>query len=523
MRKFTLLHFIVVFIFSVSIQTNGQTVEFFDDFESGTTSWELTGDWGLTEDYSYSATHSMTDSPGGDYNANQDTYCTMTTGVDLSDPAILSAEVNFKVIHDIEWSTDFDWVKVQASNDDFATHTDLGIFNGENLLDPWMDTTFSLGAYVGNSNTKVRFHFHSDSGYEVDGIYIDDFTILSSDVDDAPPYIGYDNPPTFYEGSLDEFVFTTNLIDVSGIASALTYYQVEDGDWMSVAGVNTEGDTYEFSIPIQLPGDMVTFYIEATDASANTNTAVSPDYKYIAGEYMYYDDPEVAFYTNLLAGDATAVVFSLPYHTQIVTGLIRNYEDQSNPPNKNFMFHVWEALPSGPGDDIIEPFEVEPAATPSNPNPMTVVDLRDYADELTALTGDVFIGISVPEDTVKITMADPIANRSFTLIDNEWQQAAYDFHFRMITTGGGVGIENQAEVQEAAIVFPNPATDVLYIASNVGTIKSINVINTNGQVVYSEKVNGDKAQIEISNLATGIYIVQVETKKGINSQKIMVK
>jgi hypothetical protein len=269
---------------------------------------------------------------------------------------------------------------------------------------------------------------------------------------------------------------------------------------------------------------MVVFHIVAIDDSEALNEAMSPEYKYIAGEYMFYDDPEVAFYTTLLADDATAVVFSLPYHTQIVTGLIRNYEDQSNPPNKNFMFHVWEAGPNGPGDDMITPFEVEPAATPADPNPMTVVDLRDYEEELSSLTGDVFIGISVPEDTVKITMATLAANRSFTLVSGEWEPAAYDFHFRMVTTGGGVGIEPPAETKkESSLVFPNPATDVLYIDSNVGIISSVNIINESGKVVYSGKVKAEKTQIEISNLNSGVYFVQVRTENGIKTQKIIVK
>ena len=523
MKKFTIFSIAITFIMAMSFQSISQTVEFEDDFESGSGNWVLTGDWGLTDAHSYSATHSMTDSPGGDYSANQDTYCTMATGVDLTDPTILSASVSFWSIYDIENSIDFDWVKVQASNDDFATLADIAIFNGEGNLDPWVEYSYSLGAYIGSDNVKVRFHFHSDGGYEVDGIYFDDFKIESSDIDNAAPYIGYDNPPTFYEGSLDDYVFMAQLIDASGIQSAKVNYQVEGGDWLSVDGVNISGDDYEFTIPYQTPGSMVVFNVEATDASANSNVAVTDDYKYIAGEYMFYDDPEVAFYTVMVAGDGAAVVFTLPYHTQIVTGLIRNYQDQSLPPNGNFMFHVWTAGAGGPGNDLITPFEVTPAASPEDPNPMTVIDLRPYADELSMLPGDVFMGITIPMEDVKITMADPVANRSFTLVSGAWEPAAYDFHFRMITTGGGVGVDDNVTTElESAIMFPNPATDVLYIDSK-NEILSINVVNTAGQMVYSESVNMLKTQLDVNNLQPGIYFVQVETANGISTQKIIVK
>jgi len=523
MKNFTFLITAITFLMVMSFQSFSQTVEFEDNFESGTANWVLTGDWDLTDAQSYSPTHSMTDSPGGNYAANQDTYCTMVPGVDLSDPSILSASVSFWAIYDIETSIDFDWVKVQASNDDFATLADIGIFNGEGNLDPWIEYSYSLGAFIGSENVKVRFHFHSDGGYEVDGFYFDDFKITSSDVDNAPPYVGYDNPPTFYEGSLDDYVFLVQLIDVSGIQIAKVNYQVEGGDWESADGVNITGDDYEFTIPSQVAGSMVIFNIEATDASSNSNTVITDDYKYIAGEYMYYDDPEVVFYTNLMAGDGTAVAFTLDYHTKIVTGLIRNYQDQSLPPNKNFIFHVWSGESYTVGEDLITPFEVTPAATPADPNPMTVIDLRAYANELSLEPCDVFIGITVPEDTVKITMATLAANRSFTLVNGEWQPAAYDFHFRMITCGSTVGIEdNTTKKLESAIMFPNPATDVLFIDSK-NEILNLKVVNTAGQVIYNENINLLKTQLKVNNLQTGIYFVQVETINGISTQKIIVK
>jgi hypothetical protein len=313
------------------------------------------------------------------------------------------------------------------------------------------------------------------------------------------------------------------LIDVSGIQIAKVNYQVEGGDWQSADGVNIAGDDYEFTIPSQAAGSMVIFNIEATDASSNSNTVITDDYKYIAGEYMYYDDPEVAFYTNLMAGDGTSVVFTLDYPTQIVTGLIRNYQDQSLPPNKNFIFHVWSGESYTVGEDLITPFEVTPAATPADPNPMTVIDLRAYANELSLEPCDVFIGITVPEDTVKITMATLAANRSFTLVNGEWQPAAYDFHFRMITCGSTVGIEdNTTKKLESAIMFPNPATDVLFIDSK-NEILNLKVVNSAGQVVYNKNVNLLKTQLEVNNLQTGIYFVQVETINGISTQKIIVK
>ena len=522
MKKFT-ISMALTFVMAFAFQSSAQTVEFEDDFENGNANWVLTGAWGLTDAQSNSATHSMTDSPGGNYSPTQDTYCTMLNGVDLSDPGILSAEVSFFAIYDIETSTDFDWVRVLASDDDFATSAELGIFNGEGNLDPWIEYSYSLGAYIGSADVKVQFYFHSDGGYEVDGIYFDDFKVTSSDVDDAPPYVNYPSPPTFYYGTIDDYVIDLQLIDVSGIGSTSVNYQADGGSWESVDGVNTADNSYQYTIPAQEPGSMVVFTIEATDASPANNTVTTMEYKYIAGTHIYYDEPEVEFYTNLLAGSGAAVNFTIQSPTQLVTALIRNYADQSLPPNKDFMFHVWSGNDGGPVDDLITPFSVTPAASPENPNPMTVIDLRDYMDDLTIPEGLVFMGLTVPEDTVKITLAPLAANRSFVLNEGTWGSATGDFHFRLVTNGNYVGIDDLGgDAVPAAILFPNPSTDILYIDSK-NVILNISVFNVAGQEVYNAVVNQNKTQIEVNSFDAGVYFVNVETVNGISTQKIIVK
>lgn len=520
MRKNLL--FMVAFVF-MAMLGNSQTVLFEDDFESGVADWELTGDWGTTDTQSNSPSNSMTDSPDGNYAADLDTYCTMANGVDLSTEGILSSEVSFWAIYDIENSADFDWVRVFASSDDFATQSEIALFNGEGNLEPWMEYSYSLGAFIGYDDVKVRFHFHSDGGYEVDGLYFDDFVLSISDVDDAPPYIGYTNPPAFYEGTMYDFMFSAELIDVSGIEVADVNYFVDGVDMGTVAGVNIIDDMFEFVIPAQDPGALVEYTITATDASDASNTITSPGYTYIAGDYVFYDDPEVAFYSVLLAGTGAAVKFSFTATTQMVTGLIRNYEDQSNPPNKNFMFHVWTNEGGLPGEDLITPFEVVPAATVTNPNPMTVVDLRDYMEELTIDAGDVFIGMMVLEDSVKVTTATLANNRSMVFDGAGWGPASNDYHFRLITNGNTVGVEeNMTAAIDNAICFPNPAVDVLYISSK-NEILNLTVISTSGQVVLKRSPNTLNAELKISSLPAGVYFVQVETVNGISPKKIIVE
>ena len=408
----------------------GETTLFFDDFESGTTQWTLTGTWGLTELQSVSPTHSLTESPVGNYGDNLNITATMATSLDLS--SYLGAEVSFWARYSIEQG--FDYMYLQVSPDNGTTWLTQEAFNEENV--PWTQYTYDLGGFVGNPNVLIRFRFFSDGGYNVDGMYIDDFTVTGSTVDLSPPLIVHSGPE-FYEGVIGDFTATTNIIDISGIQSATLYYTVDGGSPISVVPSSVVGDVYTFTIPSTIPGSNIDYYIEATDNQSNT-TVNPPVYSYISGTYIKYDDPTVDFVTNFgpLSGQLGAAVrMTVPAGNpgNLVTALIRNYTD-INRPNSDMEFHVWANNGGIPGADLITPFLVTPEATVANTSPMTRIDLRPYFTQLSGLTGDFWIGFMVPQDTVWITIKQPgAALRSFYNNGTTWVvYTNTDFHFRCV-------------------------------------------------------------------------------------------
>ena len=459
----------------------GPSVLFSDDFESGTSQWDLTGDWGLTEEHYNSATHSLTDSPGGNYSPNVTSYATMATGVDLTDASIKSASVSFYAIYDIE--TGFDYCYVEVSDDDFATYSTIATFNGEGNLDPWVQYTYSLSNYIGSSNVKVRFHFYSDQGYQVDGIYVDDFQIASSPEDTDPPSIVY-TPPEYYEGSLGDFQVATELVDISGISSSELTYIVDGGDSQTVPGINNPGtDEYTFIIPEQTPGSFIDYFITAVDNSGNLLTSVSDTFNIIAGNYLKYDNSQVDFYMEFTEGQGAAVNISLGDNpTQLVTSLIRTYCDQSVGLSDSMLVHVWGPGANGPGDDLITPFMVFPVATFENTSAITPIDLRPYADQLSGLTGEIFIGFTVPAGTVRLTITEPgSGERSFYYDGSNWGPATgssgdIDFHFRAITSTTDQPFGNppnnlQATVDgnDVNLTWEEPGTQPTWIHFDDGT------------------------------------------------------
>ena len=74
------------------------------------------------------------------------------------------------------------------------------------------------------------------------------------------------------------------------------------------------------------------------------------------------------------------------------------------------------------------------------------------------------------------------------------------------------------EVSSTTKIFPNPASDVLYIQS-MAQIKSIRMFNINGDVV---EVGSNRHQIDLSKAAQGLYTLEIETTEAISHKQIMV-
>jgi polyhydroxybutyrate depolymerase len=64
-------------------------------------------------------------------------------------------------------------------------------------------------------------------------------------------------------------------------------------------------------------------------------------------------------------------------------------------------------------------------------------------------------------------------------------------------------------------IFPNPAQDQLHIQSDVITLLSIRIVNSLGQIVFSEvNIDNNAYTIPVSSLPQGMYFVEMMTDKG---------
>jgi hypothetical protein len=72
-------------------------------------------------------------------------------------------------------------------------------------------------------------------------------------------------------------------------------------------------------------------------------------------------------------------------------------------------------------------------------------------------------------------------------------------------------------------IYPNPASDKITIESDK-EIKATKVVNLMGKVVVSEHPKAKKTTIDISNLNNGVYLLEINYRKGLtDTKRIMIR
>ncbi len=526
---------------------NGELVEpvdssivFFDDFEDGTANWQLYGAWGLVTNENYSPVHSLTESPEGLYPDDALYYALMVSGLDFSEA--LDAELSFYAKYEIEEG--FDYMYVDIKYDGISGWRTLTAIDG--VSNGWEQIVLPLGGYVGQTGVKIRFRFDSDGGFTMDGMYIDDVQIRISKNDLSAPLVVYDGPQD-EQGTIGKFVIAANITDISGVAYAGVGYVVDPIDSNITPTIVTPdsvyGSIYYFSIPEQEAGAKVYFGIAVADSVGNIDTVVSASgnsFSYISGNYLMYDNDEVTFVLEIPVGAAVAKRISLPENTSttLVNTLLRNYTDMSRP-NGEIDIHVWADNSGLPGNDLITPIRTYPSASQSNPYRMTETDLRPYSENLNGMTGDFWVGFSVPAEnttTVWMTLGRDGSDlggdtRSFVFNGSAWSMYDREFHFRAITGAfDEVGInENQIPVKfELMQNYPNPfnpATTIKFalpISSNV-EMKIYNAIGQEVTTLVNKQLEAGYHSVvfDASKLASGLYIYRIQAGNFVSVKKMM--
>lgn len=88
---------------------------------------------------------------------------------------------------------------------------------------------------------------------------------------------------------------------------------------------------------------------------------------------------------------------------------------------------------------------------------------------------------------------------------------------------GPTSIENATELNTKIDVYPNPATDKIYINSNGLPITSIQLIDLSGRIISSTNDAAGNRTIDVSCFARGLYFVKIQSENNVITKKIDLK
>jgi len=91
------------------------------------------------------------------------------------------------------------------------------------------------------------------------------------------------------------------------------------------------------------------------------------------------------------------------------------------------------------------------------------------------------------------------------------------------TCGHIVSGINEITNQNDFIIYPNPATSTITFESKIYQLQSFKIIDVLGREIYYLQPFSNKTEIDVSQLPSGIYILQMQSKNGVSSKKFVKK
>ncbi|MGD9369522.1 MAG: immune inhibitor A, partial [Desulfobacteraceae bacterium] len=208
-----------------------QAYPFYEDFESGTDNWIISGtNWNLTDTSSVSATHSLTESVGGSYPNYAHSVAETAGFMDLTTATFPVLTFWYKCRMSTHSYSD-DYIYVDVSTDGGWTWTNIWSKHDHNQS-TWRQVKLDLSSYMGDM-VKIRFRLLSDESYTADGFSIDDVEIREFD-EGLQAYPFYED----FESGTDNWIISGtnwNLTDTSSVSAAHSLTESVGGDYPNYA------------------------------------------------------------------------------------------------------------------------------------------------------------------------------------------------------------------------------------------------------------------------------------------------
>ncbi len=86
--------------------------------------------------------------------------------------------------------------------------------------------------------------------------------------------------------------------------------------------------------------------------------------------------------------------------------------------------------------------------------------------------------------------------------------------------GAGVGIDDKEKIMFS--VFPNPAKEYILLSFPKIVTAKLRILDASGKLVKSSNFSGDQKRINIDDLESGLYFIEIQSEAGHQVKKLVV-
>ncbi|MCF8366563.1 MAG: M28 family peptidase [Bacteroidales bacterium] len=521
------------------------------DFENGAPYWDFEDTWGVSTQASHSPSHSITESPTGNYGDQLEIYATLSA---FSLEGYTEASVSFWTKWSLESGYDYMWFEISTNGSNW---TELEEFNGTQTS--WVEKTYSLNTYLGQPYVLVRFHFYSDYSVTQDGMYIDDFQINAEGgmlMQNIQLSEGWTSLSSYIvpEAEQIEDVLST-------ISNNIVIVQNMSQVWWPLQGVNTIGswDTHSgYKIKLSENSSLqIAGYAEAeksmmltagwnlmpvlssVEVSCNDLFDGQMDdliiIKELAGMGIYWPGEEITTLESLSPTKA--------YLVKVADDMTISFEGLA------------EAEPVKPKTISREGWTLIPPTANSHVMvlPASLLNIFEIGDQIGVFTNeDDCVGYAEIENYNDHLALIAYGNDSTTL-DHDGMNEGEVFNFRMyrsstnldysLIAGFDATMPNQgnyadeglskletlvfdntgiSEISNRASVYPNPVSDLVHVNITKGLKAQLEILNLNGRKVMEVSIDGNKA-INTGDFPKGIYTFRIAGDSFTETHKVILQ
>jgi hypothetical protein len=161
-------------------RTGGNPFPFTEDFEGSLESWNLTGDWGVTDADQHGGSYSLTDSPGTTYPNSSNTQA--STSIDLTGTTwpVLRFWDRFA------FADASDWAILEVSTNGSTWYR---IYTVTNTRTAWAEQSIDLSPWKTSDNLRIRYTVSTSGTGADDGWYLDDLSVTEHSGTVALPFL----------------------------------------------------------------------------------------------------------------------------------------------------------------------------------------------------------------------------------------------------------------------------------------------------------------------------------------------